>query len=47
MLIWYHRNDTPSNLVKKQGIFWEMLRNTGEYDELIQMIDGGDGSVLG
>ncbi|KAB8212594.1 P-loop containing nucleoside triphosphate hydrolase protein [Aspergillus parasiticus] len=32
-------NDTPANLVKKEGIFWDMLRNTGEYDELIQMIE--------
>ncbi|RAQ49578.1 ABC multidrug transporter [Aspergillus flavus] len=32
-------NDTPANLVKKEGIFWDMLRNTGEYDELVQMIE--------
>ncbi|KJK63067.1 multi drug resistance-associated protein MRP [Aspergillus parasiticus SU-1] len=32
-------NDTPANLVKKEGIFWDMLRNAGEYDELIQMIE--------
>ncbi|KAB8266731.1 P-loop containing nucleoside triphosphate hydrolase protein [Aspergillus minisclerotigenes] len=32
-------NDTPANLVKKEGIFWDMLRNTGEYHELVQMIE--------
>ncbi|KNG82142.1 putative ABC multidrug transporter [Aspergillus nomiae NRRL 13137] len=32
-------NDTPANLVKKEGVFWDMLRNTGEYDELVQMIE--------
>ncbi|OGM49209.1 ABC multidrug transporter [Aspergillus bombycis] len=32
-------NDTPANLVKQEGIFWDMLRNTGEYDELVQMIE--------
>ncbi|KAE8355968.1 P-loop containing nucleoside triphosphate hydrolase protein [Aspergillus coremiiformis] len=32
-------NDSPANLVKKEGIFWDMLRNTGEYDELVQMIE--------
>ncbi|KAA8651390.1 putative ABC multidrug transporter [Aspergillus tanneri] len=32
-------SDSPTNLVKKRGIFWDMLRNTGEYDELIEMIE--------
>ncbi|KAF5861943.1 hypothetical protein ETB97_012342 [Aspergillus alliaceus] len=32
-------NDSPGGLLKKQGIFWDMLRNTGEYEELVQMIE--------
>ncbi|KAF7620092.1 hypothetical protein AFLA_000120, partial [Aspergillus flavus NRRL3357] len=32
------RNDSPANLIKKQGVFWSMLKNTGEYDELVQMV---------
>jgi hypothetical protein len=32
------RNDSPANLIKRQGVFWSMLKNTGEYDELIQMV---------
>jgi ABC-type multidrug transport system fused ATPase/permease subunit len=31
-------NDSPANLIKRQGVFWSMLKNTGEYDELIQMV---------
>ncbi|PWY89924.1 abc transporter [Aspergillus heteromorphus CBS 117.55] len=31
-------NDSPVNLVAKKGVFWDMLQNTGEYEELIQMI---------
>ncbi|EAW07156.1 putative ABC multidrug transporter [Aspergillus clavatus NRRL 1] len=31
-------NDSPANLIEKKGVFWNMLRNTGEYDELVQMI---------
>ncbi|KAH1469916.1 hypothetical protein KXV58_001812 [Aspergillus fumigatus] len=31
-------NDSPANLIKKQGVFWSMLQNTGEYDELVQMV---------
>lgn len=36
-------NDSPTELVKQQGIFWDMLRNTGEYEELIHMIDSASG----
>ncbi|RAL05511.1 putative ABC multidrug transporter [Aspergillus ibericus CBS 121593] len=31
-------NDSPKNLVSQKGVFWEMLRNTGEYEELIEMM---------
>ncbi|OOF95218.1 hypothetical protein ASPCADRAFT_147292 [Aspergillus carbonarius ITEM 5010] len=31
-------NDSPANLVAQKGVFWEMLRNTGEYEELIEMM---------
>ncbi|RHZ53248.1 putative ABC multidrug transporter [Aspergillus thermomutatus] len=31
-------NDSPANLIKKQGVFWSMLKNTGEYDELVRMV---------
>lgn len=34
----FGRNDSPANLIKKQGVFWSMLQNTGEYDELVQMV---------
>jgi ABC-type multidrug transport system fused ATPase/permease subunit len=34
------RNDSPANLIKKQGVFWGMVKNTGEYDELVQMVRG-------
>ncbi|RAL16990.1 putative ABC multidrug transporter [Aspergillus homomorphus CBS 101889] len=33
-------NDSPRNLVARQGAFWNMLRNTGEYEELVSMIGG-------
>ncbi|KAK1139883.1 hypothetical protein N8T08_011044 [Aspergillus melleus] len=36
-------NDSPTELVKQQGIFWDMLRNTGEYEDLIHMIDSASG----
>ncbi|KAB8074240.1 P-loop containing nucleoside triphosphate hydrolase protein [Aspergillus leporis] len=32
-------NDSPANLVERKGLFWDMLRNTGEYDELVKMIE--------
>ncbi|GAQ10287.1 ATP-binding cassette transporter abc4 [Aspergillus lentulus] len=31
-------NDSPANLIKRKGVFWSMLKNTGEYDELVQMV---------
>ncbi|KAI9932291.1 hypothetical protein MW887_009803 [Aspergillus wentii] len=31
-------NDSPANLIEKRGMFWDMLRNTGEYDELVQLV---------
>ncbi|PYH49471.1 putative ABC multidrug transporter [Aspergillus saccharolyticus JOP 1030-1] len=34
-------NDSPRKLVEKQGLFWDMLRNTGEFEELVGLI-GGD-----
>ncbi|EYE98824.1 putative ABC multidrug transporter [Aspergillus ruber CBS 135680] len=33
-------NDSPANLIEKRGMFWDMLRNTGEYDELVQLVKG-------
>ncbi|GES62198.1 ABC multidrug transporter [Aspergillus terreus] len=32
-------NDSPANLIKKQGVFWDMVRNTGEYEELLRMVE--------
>ncbi|KAI3027670.1 unnamed protein product [Aspergillus niger] len=32
-------NDSPARLVAKKGVFWEMVRNTGEYEELIAMME--------
>ncbi|RAK78513.1 putative ABC multidrug transporter [Aspergillus fijiensis CBS 313.89] len=40
-------NDSPRNLVAKQGVFWNMLRNTGEYEELVGMIGEGEGEGEG
>jgi hypothetical protein len=39
-LLMFCRNDSPANLVEKRGVFWDMLRNTGEYDELVQLVQG-------
>lgn len=33
-----NRMGTPSDLIEAQGTFWDMLRNTGEYDELIKLV---------
>lgn len=32
------RNDSPASLIQKRGVFWGMLQNTGEYDELVQLV---------
>ena len=37
-LLMFYRNDSPAKLVEKRGVFWDMLRNTGEYDELVQLV---------
>jgi hypothetical protein len=26
---------SPAELIKNEGMFWDMLRNTGEFDELV------------
>ncbi|KAL4891593.1 P-loop containing nucleoside triphosphate hydrolase protein [Aspergillus ambiguus] len=31
-------NGSPADLIKKQGVFWDMVRNTGEYEELLRMV---------
>ncbi|PKY09269.1 putative ABC multidrug transporter [Aspergillus campestris IBT 28561] len=31
-------NGSPAELVEKRGVFWDMMRNTGEYEELVGMI---------
>lgn len=33
-----YRNDSPANLIRDRGVFWGMMRNTGEYDELVQLV---------
>ncbi|PYH94849.1 abc transporter [Aspergillus ellipticus CBS 707.79] len=35
-------NDSPANLIAKKGVFWDMVQNTGEYEELIQMLERSD-----
>lgn len=32
------RNDSPRILIEKKGVFWGMVRNTGEYEELVQLV---------
>lgn len=38
LILTHCRNDSPANLIAKKGIFWDMLRNTGEYEELANMV---------
>lgn len=37
-LLMFCRNDSPAKLIEKRGVFWDMLRSTGEYDELVQLV---------
>lgn len=32
------RNDTPRKLIERKGVFWGMVRNTGEYEELVRLV---------
>lgn len=32
------RIGSPAELIERKGIFCDMLRNTGEYDELVAMV---------
>ncbi|OIW26896.1 P-loop containing nucleoside triphosphate hydrolase protein [Coniochaeta ligniaria NRRL 30616] len=29
---------SPAELIKNEGVFWDMLRNTGEFDELVALV---------
>ncbi|OJJ45815.1 hypothetical protein ASPZODRAFT_98737 [Penicilliopsis zonata CBS 506.65] len=31
-------NGSPAQLIDQKGVFWSMLKNTGEYDELVHMV---------
>lgn len=33
-----YRQGSPADLIKSEGPFWDMVRNTGEYDELVALI---------
>lgn len=33
---------SPADLINLNGIFWDMLQKTGEYDELVQLIRNED-----
>ena len=37
-ILTHYRNDSPANLIAKKGIFWGMLWNTDEYEELVNMV---------
>lgn len=32
------RMGSPAELIKNEGVFWDMLRNTGEFDELVALV---------
>ncbi|KAF9887377.1 hypothetical protein FE257_010232 [Aspergillus nanangensis] len=34
-------NGAPIDLIKEQGVFWDMLRNTGEYNDLLKLVGLG------
>ena len=36
-----NRMGSPLELCRDQGVFWNMLRNTGEYDELVALAGMG------
>lgn len=34
-----HRIGSPTDLIENKGVFWDMLMNTGEYDELMTKLN--------